>query len=502
MSQKIVSRVLKSYVWGGGSFALNFLKQLIIIPFILTYWGEANYSFWIVIVATVNILYTLNHGYLNYINNSVNLHYHSAFPEAKNIFNSAFNIVSIQAVLLIVIVITLTQPGILSVLTGIALEDIKKESINIAFLFFGISNIIFHCLTGMIGKLYEPIKKINYLYRFNFIYQLLDLCLFVCLIALSRNLLEVLTGISIFKILAASYLAFAVRNALPGFFPWWKGGSLIRGLRDFKKSIYLLISNFIERFQHDGLTLFISSFINVKILPVFATIRTISSSTISGTSLFINPTLPELQRFFSKGENGKVLKGLFLNFFISTFVINSFFMLSYPFIETLYTIWTKGILVFDHTFYILIAIYSILFCINYTFFSFLRAINKTGKVLSIIVVKIIIIYSSLLFMEKALSSVGLALLYSEVASFFVLFYYVFSILAKDLATGKILQSFFTSVFPSLLTIILLFTFYYYNIKPLLFLIGYLIVLATYLYSLYFNGDTTLRSKLLALLRNH
>ncbi|NJL74781.1 MAG: hypothetical protein HC892_06835 [Saprospiraceae bacterium] len=392
MEKEYIKRLLTSYLWVGLTFLLNIGRQIVLIPFILIAWGSETYAYWLILISTTNLLYTINHGYLQYIGNEINLHYHQSIQKSVSIFKSAFLILTIQSLMLILLMLTLAFPKIFTVISNIDTEDLIARQVVQAFIILGLSSIIYYGMTGLVGRLYEPVGKIYSLYRFNFLSQFVEAFVFVIVIVLKSTLVQAALAVALIRMLSIVYFGYQIAISYPDFYPWWKGGSIKSGFQDFKKSLLLVYSNFIERLQYEGVTLFVSNYLATSIVPVYSTIRTIGNSAISSISLFVNPTVPDIQKGVANKQYHRVIQLLFLNITVSSLVVNILFLILAPFIDNLYQLWTGDELKFDSKFYLAISYYSIIYCVNYNYFAFLKGINLTKEVLTLVAVKVIVIF--------------------------------------------------------------------------------------------------------------
>jgi O-antigen/teichoic acid export membrane protein len=486
LEKEYFKRLLVSYLWVGLTFLLNIGRQIVIIPFILLAWGKETYSYWLILISATNLLYTVNHGYLQYIGNEINLHYHQSIQKSISIFKSAFLVLVIQSIILVIIMLILAIPQVFNLLTNINTEDIFDQQVISAFLILGLSSIIYYGMTGLVGKLHEPTGKIYLLYRFSFISQFFEALIFVVLVILKSTLIQAATAVALVRILSITYFGYQIASSYPDFYPWWKGGSLKDGFKNFKSSLLLVYSNFIERFQYEGVTLFVSSFLTITAVPIYSTIRTIGNSAISSISLFVNPTIPDIQKKVANREYHQVLQLLFLNLTVSSLVVNLLFLILAPFISNLYELWTGGELQFDAQFYLAIAYYSIIYCVNYNYFSLLKGINLTKEVLTLVMVKVIVIFILPFFLPRTLSSVGFSIVVSEFLGLMFSLYYSFRELSKSLKSREIINLMLLTALPSCFTLLALYACNAWSLGTIETLILVIPLLIFYLISFYKN----------------
>ena len=479
------NRIIKSYFWTVFAYVISFARQFILVPLFLKYVGKEQYSFWLIVMATVGIIMTINHGYFQYISNKVNLNYRLDKSKAIKEFRSAFRFSVLQLSILIIIVILLSSNYFFPLIAKIELKSVIEYKLNLVFLFLAISSLVFSLFSGLLAKLYEPVKKENYLYKFNFIYNISDLIVLIISVWFFRDLFIIAILVTLFRLIVLYFFGLNIKKVASEFYPWWKEGSLTEELINFKKSIFLLLSNFIERFQHDGLIIYISHYLGETFVPVFSTTKTIANSATGGVASIINPTLPETQANFAKKNWNRVLNIIFLNLSLSSFVISAFFILLSPYVEYLFEIWTKHKLAFNITFYYYIVATAILYNFSYNFLSIIRAFNYTKKTFLIVIVKVALLFIIPMFLIKNLESIGISMLYSEIAGLIVAFTFLIALFPIELI-WKILRMTVLSFIPSLFAIYSIYAIIFRNTNMYLLIFIYFILFAL---NLFFNGKS-------------
>lgn len=483
MGVSFYNRIIKSYFWTVFAYAISFARQFILVPLFLKYVGKEQYSFWLIVMAVVGMIMTINHGYFQYISNKVNLNYRLDKSKAIKEFRSAFRFSILQLFILIILVILFSNNYFFPFIAKIELKSVVEYKINFVFLFLAFSSLVFSLFSGLLAKLYEPVKKENYLYKFNFIYNILDLIVLIISVWVFKDLFIIAILVTLFRLLVLCFFGLNIKKVASEFYPWWTEGSLKEELINFKKSTFLLLSNFIERFQHDGLVIYVSHFLGETYVPIFSTTKTIGNSATGGVASIINPTLPETQANFAKKNWNRVLNIIFLNLSLSSFVISVFFILLSPYVEYLFELWTKHKLAFDVTFYYYIVTTAILYNFSYNFLSIVRAFNYTKKTFLIVIVKVALLFIIPMFLKKNLASIGISMLYSEIAGLIVSFVFLVVLFPLELI-WKILRMSVFSFIPSLFAIYSVYTIIYRDTNLYLLIVIYLILFAL---NLFFNG---------------
>ncbi|HEB62071.1 MAG TPA: hypothetical protein ENI82_02865 [Bacteroidetes bacterium] len=451
MSTSFYKRIIRSYFWTSFSYVINFARQFVLVPLFLKFVGKDEYSYWLIVMAAIGILMTVNHGYFQYVSNKVNLDYRVDREKAVKEFRSAFRFSILQLMILVAIAIFLSTSFMFPAISEINIRNIDEYKLNFVFLFLAFSGLIFSMFSGLLAKLYEPVKKENYLYRFNFIYKIIDLIVLIVSLWVFKDLLIIAICVTIFRLIVLFLFALDVKKIAPDFFPWWKEGSIKYEIINFKRSTFLILSNFIERFQHDGLVLYVSHFLGETMVPLFATTKTVGNSATGGVASIINPALPEMQANYAQKKWKNVLKIIFINISLSSFVISLFFILISPYIQYLFEIWTDHKLQFDKDFYFYVVSTAIIFNFSYNYLSLIRAFNFTKNTLLIVVVKVGFLFTIPLFLNRTLAAIGKSMIYSEIAGLIVAFVFIILIFPVTFIK-KVLKLTIISFIPSLFAI--------------------------------------------------
>jgi O-antigen/teichoic acid export membrane protein len=485
MSASFYSRVVKSYFWTLFAYVIRFARQFILVPLFLKYIGEKQYSFWFIVIAAIGIVMTLNHGYFQYVSNKVNLDFRIDKNKAIRDFRSAFRFSIVQLIVLLFIILILSTKYIFPLLSKIDFKDVVEYKLNFVFFLLAFSSLCFSLFSGLLAKLYEPVHKENFLYRFNFIYGIADLIVLILSILIFKDLFSIAVTVTVFRLIVLYLFSVNVKLNAPDFYPWWKEGSIKEELINFKKSLFLLFSNFIERFQHDGLVLYVSHFLGESVVVLFSTTKIIGNSATGGVASIINPTLPETQANFAQKKLKKALDIIFININISSFVISSFFIFLSPYVEELFIIWTKHKLNFDSGFYYYMVATAILFNFGYNFLSIIRAFNYTKKTFIIVVVKVSLLFLIPLFLKRDLETIGISMMYSEIGGLLIALLFFISLFPVRYL-NKILKLLILSFIPSLFAIYAVYSILFSEGNLIVMVLIYLVLFAI---NIFFNGKS-------------
>ena len=140
-----------------------------------------------------------------------------------------------------------------------------------------------------------------------------------------------------------------IRRLYPEFFPWWKGGNFRFGLGNFARSCVLTFVSVLDFFSLQGVVLLVTGSLGAAAVPLFTTLRTLSNTAMQGTGFLLNPIQPDLVRYHVQRE-GEKIAAVFSFFWLTTgALINGGMIAGLFFVEPVYTLWTRGKLVFDRS---------------------------------------------------------------------------------------------------------------------------------------------------------
>ncbi len=119
------------------------------------------------------------------------------------------------------------------------------------------------------------------------------------------------------------------------------------GVGDLLRSMPLTISGVLQQGGNSGLILLVSGALGAAIVPVFATTRTVTNLWTTLINVLTAPLLPDVVRFYARGERRKLLSAHQVHWLLIGSGVNVSILLAYPFLGTLYVVWTRHGLAFD-----------------------------------------------------------------------------------------------------------------------------------------------------------
>jgi len=341
-------KIVKGLFWGFLTFMLTFLKQILIVPFILHYWGNYKYSLWILLFSTYSVFITFNAGHSQYIKNFINQEYHIDKKNAAFVLSSSLYISFFVFFIQLIFSFILLNDNILSNILHVDLADIIKYNLTLSLFFLIISYSMLQSIFRLFGTLYCASGNIYIQLRFEVIYSILEITILLICIILGFSIFSLTIVLFSFIIIFLLIYLYILKIKFPDFYPWWKNGNIKTGFNNFKKSLVFTTNSIFEQFNLYGINLLISNIIGNILVPAFTTIRTIANTLSYGTNIILNTVLPDIQKFHAKKEGDKLISTFTLNWFITGAMVNIGLIAILPFIEAIYLLWTKHKIEFNN----------------------------------------------------------------------------------------------------------------------------------------------------------
>ncbi len=141
--------------------------------------------------------------------------------------------------------------------------------------------------------------------------------------------------------------------------------------------------------------------------------------------MIIQPLQPDIVKYHAKQDKAKLQTTLNANWFFSGLVVNTGLIIIIPFIETVFRIWTKGIIIFDFALFLSLAASVSVINFGAALYNYLYSINSLRSITVISIARIftLAIFSFYLSGILGLAGIGVAVLLSEIVSSIMLPYY-------------------------------------------------------------------------------
>ena len=438
------SGYLRSVQWGGFSIILVFFKQILLVPVFMSTVGKDNYAFWLIITSISLMIRSLNLGQLNFTSNSINLKYHvEENIDAELSLGQGANVLFLLLQFSLGVLVSI--PVVLSFLSNLDLNYLDNINGSYCILFLVFARVIFQYCTLYLLRLFEPFGKIEKTIKFKVIGELLDFIVTVILIYFTKSIFYTCIGIFVSNTLYTILMYKYVSKNVPFQVPFLKNINLYKSVRIIQKSFLLTLSFVIEKIYEIGLNLVIVRVYAANILPLFATTRVLSNSSLSASNAMAIPLMPDIQKNFSLENEEGIVEKMAKFWKVSTSLIIVIITIVMPFLPFLYNLWTAGQI--DFNLQLVCFLFMAIAFQNYAimFTEFLKRTNLAKQILTYNILKVTLTIVGLAIFGyfRNTEGMGLALLGGEI----IALAYFFLIVKAIFKNKESLISFLYSLAP-------------------------------------------------------
>ena len=137
--QTTEKRIFSGVFVGFISFALGFIQAILLVPILLTFWGNESYGIWLVLNAGYIILQTLDSGQQSFIGNEFNIKFFSDKKDLRIVLASSLRIAFLIGIFQLLIVFFLILTNTSHLFLGLDAISVEKEYLAICLLLLVIS---------------------------------------------------------------------------------------------------------------------------------------------------------------------------------------------------------------------------------------------------------------------------------------------------------------------------------------------------------------------------
>lgn len=450
-------RIFSGVLVGLVSFVLGFIQAILLVPILLTFWGNETYGIWIVLNAGYIILQTLDSGQQSFIGNELNLKFFSNRNELQTVLASSLRMASLIGILQLIFVFLLILSNSTHLFLGLSLIVVEKEYLNICLILLVISWISSGTYTSILNKLMIPYGFYSKSIWWS-IYNKIGNFIILVIIAMNNgSILDATIGISLFTIIFNSLLLYRIRLLIPDVYPWWKNANWKTGFTNLKRSSWISATGILSQLSNNGLVILITYLFGAITVPIFTTLRTLTNSATQITNTIIQPLQPELVKFNVKKDFLRILETFDLNWIISGFLINVGILIVLPFLPDLYYMWTRGKIDFDLNLFLVLALAVSIYNFGSVLVFYLHSLNRVTQQFTLTAVKLSIIFLISILLSKVIGllAVGIGIALSELIGYLILPYWYSR---KDFFINSARYNFKTMFIRTLPNLILLLVF--------------------------------------------
>lgn len=421
--KSISSRALSGSLVGFTNLGVMIAQSILLVPVLIHYWGREPYGVWLSVIALGTMVTTLDGGHQQFLLNKFNMR----FPvdgaagireDLADGLRMALALGGIQALVAVGMVLF----GISDRLFGGEANTEMLSLANTAFIIFAFSWWLRGSVSGVLAKLFVCRGDYTRSQIWSIWNQFSRLGSITLSAILSFDIAITMLIFCLISTVNSACMFVDIWRRYPDFTPWWRGGSIRRGVRNLRRSVVLTANGLLQQFSLSGLVILIGAIKGPVIVPAFTTIRTFSNLYAQVTNVFLAPLAPDLSRFHVNNEPEKLVSAFAVCWLINGILINLTIILSLIFIEPLYLFWTRGEIAFSLPLYLTVSFSVVLLSFGAPIVAYLKAINSLGPLLSITIARGLLVFGGAAFLVPiyGLSGAGMALLIAEIPASIIL----------------------------------------------------------------------------------
>jgi O-antigen/teichoic acid export membrane protein len=390
--------------------------QLISVPICLHYWGKESYGSWLALYAVFMLVRSLDTGFVSYVGNKLNYLYHQDQNTLREHLASSITGIAIIGALQLSIGVAAMFSDNIVLLLGVSSDPATDHRSSLALLVLIGTWALSGSYFGIVHRLLIPTGMMYQAAWWSMGFQVSQFTGIILAAMLHFDMLQ--TSLLFVFIQFSIYLASAIyiRQKLPAYYPWWRGGRPRTGIKDLGRSMWLTASNLIQQGSLNGTVILVSALSGPAAVPVFTTVRTLANLWTNVTNVLTTPLLPEVVRYHAKGEGRKLVTVNEAYWVLVGTVVNLGILIIYPLIEPMYGYWTAHVVVFDKALLCLLLASVVVSNVGGLISLYLNGINSLRVVLAASVVRgtLGLGVGSFLFYHFGLAGFGMGILGGEI----------------------------------------------------------------------------------------
>lgn len=405
----------KGTIWTIIFFLSSFAKTIILTPLMLVHWGSELFSFWAIFLSVRAIFLFLSDGFVRYIINEYNIFYHNSEIKANALLASGLSFLVVFSFFICCII----------ALVFTFIPTASSFVFNVQEGFFPylplclIAYLAAACIQNM-QRMYAATKESRSLVWHNLFFEVFlliaEILVFGVFISSGFGFkISLLVHTGVVVLLSIFYMVHLwVQYPLNR---WMQLKSIGEGARHFAKATQLYASNFFEKLSSDGLVLLLSFFrFDKAAIALFATVRTIVNTPLLAQNLLLNTYTPEMQKQFSLRDSAALEKLLnFIRLRLAPILCLGI-VLCLPCYEPVFNYWTKGQIIYDNTFMILMLVMAVFNLHGLSYAFVLKGVNALSQMLLVMLTKSLLLLLGFVWAKQNIIAFAWVLLWVEFLS--------------------------------------------------------------------------------------
>ena len=405
----------------GLSTLLSIGFQLISVPICLKYWGKETYGNWLALYAAFMLVRSLDTGFVSYVGNKLNYLFHQDQNALCEHLASALTGLAVIGSLQLSIGVAAMFSDGPALLLGVTAGPATDYPSSLALLVLISTWALSGSYMGILHRLLIPTGMMYQSAWWAMGFQISQFAGIILAAMLHFDMLQtsLLFAFVQFSIYLAS--AFYIRQKLPAYYPWWRGGRTRTGIRDLGRSMWLTASNLIQQGSTNGTVILVSALSGPAAVPVFTTVRTLANLWTNVTNVLTTPLLPEIVRYHATGEGQKMVTISEAYWVLVGTAVNLGVLISYPLIDPMYGYWTAHAVALDKSLLCLLLASVVVTNVGGLITLYLNGINSLRVVLAASAIRGIVSLGigGFLFYHFGLAGFGMGILGGELLALLV-----------------------------------------------------------------------------------
>jgi len=413
---RIEHRAARISLVTGLSTLLSIGIQLVSVPVCLKYWGKETYGSWLALYAAFTLVRSVEVGFVSYVGNQLNTLFHRDQRALReHLASSIHGILVLGALQLSVGAAALWSDGV-AVMLGVTTGADHRS--GLALLVLIVTWVFSGSYLGIVHRLQIPTGMMYQAAWWALGFQVTQFAGIILAAVLHLDMLQT-AGLFAF-VQCAIYVASAayIRQKLPAFYPWWRGGRPSTGIRDLGRSMFLTASNLIQQGSTNGTVILISALSGPAAVPVFTTVRTLANLWTNVTNVLTAPLLPDVVRYHATGDSQKIVTVSEAYWVLVGTAVNLGAVATYPLIGPMYGYWTAHSVSLDKPLLCLLLASVVVMNVGGLVSLYLNGINSLRIVLAASVIRGVfsLAVGGILFRYFGLAGFGMGILGGEVVA--------------------------------------------------------------------------------------
>ncbi len=369
-------RILKSFGASSFGIAVTLGSQLLLVPFLLYFWGADMYGEWLILSAMPTYIAIADFGFTEYFVNRAT----SSSAKGKRVITRIFSAtgfysnIFLSGTFVILFYFMITTSGFLEFFSIVKIE--KNSAIIIAFVLAFYA--FFCCVTTYQTAIYRA-ELLNHrsLLIVNFV-RVLEVFLLVLLVSIFRQPLYAALALLISRVIGVFIFCLDIKNNLINVDFSFKNFRVRRAKSAVSTSLYYFLFPLTNLLQTQGVLLAISAGTSPGFVALFSSLRTISKTVTQIVNAINASTWQEFSWLSAKGEI-QSLNRLVLRCVLTSSIVGFLFLIVFYFAgDDILRVWTAGKLVDSNGLLVILSLGVLFNSVWITMANFLRASDNHG----------------------------------------------------------------------------------------------------------------------------